>query len=59
MKNKFNIAMRFEGKINYEVEADGKEEAVEEAYNLFNDESLAVLATQIEHPVIEQIVKID
>lgn len=59
MKNKFNIAMRFEGKINYEVEADSKEEATEEAYNLFNDESLAVLATQIEHPVIEQIVKID
>lgn len=59
MKNKFNIAMSFEGKINYEVEADSKEEATEEAYNLFNDESLEVLATQIEHPVIEQIVKID
>ncbi len=59
MKNKFNIAMRFEGKINYEVGADSKEEATEEAYNLFNDESLEVLATQIEHPVIEQIVKID
>ena len=59
MKNKFNIVMRFEGKINYEVEADSKEEAAEEVYNLFNDESLTVLATRIEPPVIEQIVKID
>ncbi len=59
MKNKYNITLSFRGRINYEIEVDNEEEAVEEAYNLFNDESLAVLATQIEHPVIEQIVKID
>ena len=59
MKNKYNITLSFRGRINYEIEVDNEEEAVEEAYNLFNDESLAVLATQIEHPVIEKIVKID